>query len=78
MDQIKIVDDQLAFLLNNLEQKGILGCIDIIVLSDHGMAPTPPGEQFLILNDYVPNIGNDARIYDGVFPTIRPNNDTEG
>ena len=42
------------------------------------MAPTPPGEQFLILNDYVPNIGNDSRIYDGVFPTIRPNNDTEG
>lgn len=78
VDQIRNVDDQLAFLLDNLEQQGILGCLDIVVLSDHGMAPTPPGEKCLILNDYVPNIANDARIYEGVFPTIRPNNDTEG
>lgn len=61
-----------------LEEAGILGCVDVIVLADHGMAPSPTGEKFLILNDYVPNISNDARIYDGVFPSIRPYLDTEG
>jgi ectonucleotide pyrophosphatase/phosphodiesterase family protein 1/3 len=61
-----------------LEGAGILGCIDLIVLADHGMAPSPPGEKFLIMDDYVPNILNDAKIYDGVFPTIRPKLDTEG
>lgn len=61
-----------------MEGAGILGCVDLIVLADHGMAPSPPGEKFLIMDDYVPDILNDARIYDGVFPTIRPKLDTEG
>lgn len=61
-----------------MEQAGILGCVDLIVLSDHGMAPSPPGEKFLIMDNYVPNILNDARIYDGVFSTIRPKLGTEG
>lgn len=77
-DQVRIVDDVLQGFFDNLEGQGILGCIDLIVLADHGMAPSPPGEQFFIMNDYVPNILNDARIYDGVFPTIRPKLDTEG
>lgn len=65
-------------LFDKIEAAGILGCIDVIVLADHGMAPSPPGKQFFIMNDYVPNIAKDARIYDGVFPTIRPKLDTEG
>lgn len=77
-DQVKSVDHELQLLFDMLEGAGILGCIDLIVLADHGMAPSPPGEKFLIMDDYVPNILNDARIYDGVFPTIRPKLDTEG
>ncbi|KAI9555247.1 hypothetical protein GHT06_017762 [Daphnia sinensis] len=76
-DQVRIVDQELQALFDNMEQVGILGCVDVIVLADHGMAPSPPGEKFLIMNDYVPNILNDARIYDGVFSTIRPKLDTE-
>ncbi|EFX89997.1 hypothetical protein DAPPUDRAFT_190022, partial [Daphnia pulex] len=76
-DQIKSVDQELQILFDMLEGAGILGCIDLIVLADHGMAPSPPGEKFLIMDDYVPNILDDARIYDGVFPTIRPKLDTE-
>lgn len=77
-DQIQTVDREIEVLFNNLDEAGILGCIDVIVLADHGMAPAPTGEKFLILNEYVPNISKDARIYDGVFPSIRPYLDTEG
>ena len=65
-------------MLEKLEEVGILGCVDLIVLSDHGMASTPLGEKFLLLDDYVPNIGNDTLIYDEVFPAIRPKNDSKG
>jgi len=42
------------------------------------MVSTPLGEKFLLLDDYVPNIGNDTLIYDEVFPAIRPKNDSKG
>ena len=68
----------MKLLIESLEQAGILGCIDLIILSDHGMAPTPLGEKFLLLDDYVPNIGNDTIIFDEVFPAILPRNDSKG
>ena len=72
------MDEEVKFLLDSLEQEGILGCIDLVVMSDHGMASSPPGEKFLLMEDFIPNISNQARIYDGVVPSIRPNLDTEG
>lgn len=77
-EQIREVDQQIQNLLTNLEQEGILGCVNLIILADHGMASTPPGEQFLIMEELVPNITKAARIYDGVIPSIRPHLDTEG
>lgn len=77
-DEIFRVDQEVKFLLDGLEQEGILGCIDIIVLADHGMAPSPNGTQFYLMENLIPGISNQARIYDGVGPNIRPNVDTEG
>jgi len=77
-DEIFRVDQEVKFLLDGLEQEGILGCIDIIVLADHGMAPSPNGTQFYLMENLVPGISNQARIYDGVGPNIRPYVDTEG
>ena len=72
------MDQEIKFLLDGLEKEGILDCINIIVLADHGMAPSPNGTQIYLMENLVPGISNQARIYDGVGPTIRPNVDTEG
>ena len=77
-DVIRDVDNQVQYLLDLMEKEGILGCVDLMVVADHGMANTPVDEQFVLLEDLVPNIKKDARIYEGTVPTIRPNQDTEG
>lgn len=77
-DQIRRVDNEVKVFFSNLEQAKILGCVDVIILADHGMAPAPEGEKFVVMSDYVPDIKSSARIYDGVLPSIRPYLDTEG
>jgi len=39
------VDDALAALLDGLEARGLREAVDIIVVSDHGMAEVPPGQR---------------------------------
>lgn len=78
VEQIQRVDREVQVLFDNLQVAGILGCVDVIVLSDHGMAPAPEGEKFLIMENYIPDIVSSSRIYDGVLPQIRPYLDTEG
>ena len=77
-DQIVNVDQQIEALLQGMEESGILGCVDVMIVSDHGMASTPEEPNVLVLNDYVPDLPSTARVYDGVLPTIRPYNDSQG
>ena len=72
------VDSQLQSLLKGMEDNGILGCVDIMVVSDHGMASTPQGKYFVLLKDFISDVATTTRTYDGVFPNIRPNTDTQG
>jgi predicted AlkP superfamily pyrophosphatase or phosphodiesterase len=46
------VDRWMGMLLAGLEQRGLYDGINLLVVSDHGMAPTPP-EQMVYLADYV-------------------------
>src|SRR5690606_5187645 len=39
------VDDALATLLQGLQARGLRDTVDIIVVSDHGMAEVPPGQR---------------------------------
>jgi predicted AlkP superfamily pyrophosphatase or phosphodiesterase len=77
-DQIVNVDQQIEALLQGMEESGILGCVDVMIVSDHGMAATPEEPNVLFIKDYVPDLPNTARVYDGVLPTIRPYNDSQG
>jgi Type I phosphodiesterase / nucleotide pyrophosphatase len=77
-DEIMNVDSQLKSLLKGMEDSGILGCVDIMVVSDHGMASTPAGKYFVLLKDFISDVATTTRTYDGVFPNIRPNTDTQG
>ena len=77
-DMIQQVDQQIEYLLDQMRNESILGCINLIILADHGMASTPYGKQVVSLNKLMPNITSIARIYDGIIPSIRPHKDTEG
>lgn len=72
------VDREIQYLLDGMKREGILGCVDMMVLADHGMASTPAGKQSLILEELIPNITTNARVYDEINPSIRPHKDTKG
>ncbi|HVR30420.1 MAG TPA: ectonucleotide pyrophosphatase/phosphodiesterase [Thermoanaerobaculia bacterium] len=46
------VDRWIGLLLEGLEERGLFGRVNLLVVSDHGMADTP-GEQTLVLEDFV-------------------------
>ena len=51
-DAVSSVDAAIGRLLNGLRQRGIEERVNIIVVSDHGMAPTPP-KQAIFIDDYI-------------------------
>lgn len=60
--------------------KGILGCVDIIVVSDHGMASVPMNRNVVKLEEMVKDVASSAFCYDcaeGLTPTLRPINDSK-
>jgi predicted AlkP superfamily pyrophosphatase or phosphodiesterase len=50
------VDDALARLLSGLQARGLRDRVDLIVVSDHGMAAVPPGQREY-LDDYLAAAG---------------------
>jgi predicted AlkP superfamily pyrophosphatase or phosphodiesterase len=49
---IEQVDRWMGLLIEGLEQRGLYHRVNLLVVSDHGMAPTPPA-QTVYLEDYV-------------------------
>jgi predicted AlkP superfamily pyrophosphatase or phosphodiesterase len=49
---IRAVDAAVGLLLTGLEERGLLDQVNIIVVSDHGMAPTSPN-RVIFIDDYV-------------------------
>ncbi|XP_076061397.1 venom phosphodiesterase-like [Oratosquilla oratoria] len=65
-------DTILGNLLKRLMDLRILPCINLLVVADHGMADA--GQQRAIyLDEYIPNIENSTRFFDGIFGRIEPN-----
>lgn len=64
-------------LLDKLETLGLIPCVNIIVVADHGMASA--GENRTIdLVEYIEDIEQSAYIYSGAFGRINPKNDSDG
>ena len=79
-EQIQNVDHQIELLLNSMSANGLLGCVDIIILSDHGMASVPLNENVVKLEDMVKEIRSSAYCFDcaeGLTPTLLPVNDSQ-
>jgi predicted AlkP superfamily pyrophosphatase or phosphodiesterase len=69
-DAISLVDSYIARLVRGLEQRALLDAINIVVVSDHGMAPTSE-DRVVVLDDYIPL--KDVEVIDinptlGLFP----------
>jgi predicted AlkP superfamily pyrophosphatase or phosphodiesterase len=52
-DAIAATDTYLGRLMSGLEQRGLLSAANVVILSDHGMAPTHRSRT-IVVDDYVP------------------------
>ena len=77
-EQVTVVDGQIRRLVDGLINRKIFNCVNLIVVSDHGMADAPPGERLVHLSDYIPDLNETAIVFYGPVTSIRPHNDTRG
>ena len=52
--------------------------MNVIIVSDHGMADSPQGQKLVDLAKYVPDMQNSALTFLGPVTSIRPLKDTQG
>ena len=64
-------------LANGLIEKGLLDCINLIILSDHGMAPVGPAWT-IDIEDYIPDVYERAYVQTGAFARLDPKNKSDG
>lgn len=76
-EQLQYVDQMLQRLVDGLEEKKLLPCVNLIILADHGMASSV-GLPVIKLKDYIPDIYDAAFTYTGAFSRISPKNKSEG
>ena len=77
--KLRRVDHMLQRLLDGLEERELLPCVNLIVLADHGMASSAGiPHNNIKLTDYIPNIYDVAYTYNGAFPRIDSKNKSEG
>jgi predicted AlkP superfamily pyrophosphatase or phosphodiesterase len=79
-EQILNVDHHIEMLLNGMAARRLLGCVDIIILSDHGMASVPFEKNVVKLEEIDKDIRNSAYCFDcaeGLTPTLLPIKDSQ-
>ena len=59
-------------------ERKIFKCVNIILVSDHGMADSPSGKLVVDLEKYVPDLEESTLTFYGPVPSIRPKNDSYG
>ena len=64
-------------LLKGLKVRKLLDCVNILLVADHGMA-TAGDTRIIPLKDYIPDIVNVTRYWDGIFARFQPKNKSDG
>ncbi len=59
-------------------ERNISDCVNIIIVSDHGMADSPSGKLVVDLEKYIPELQESTLTFYGPVPSIRPKIDTNG
>ncbi|XP_071548743.1 venom phosphodiesterase-like isoform X2 [Panulirus ornatus] len=75
-DELKRMDQILTRLMDKLEARGLLPCVNIIVVADHGMAPAGK-DRVINLAQYIPDISETAYTFTGPFTRINPKVESE-
>ncbi|XP_063883864.1 venom phosphodiesterase-like [Scylla paramamosain] len=76
--KLQYVDQMLQRLVDGLEERELLSCVNLIILADHGMASSVDLPDYVInLKDYIPDIYDAAYTFTGAFSRIDPKNKSE-
>lgn len=69
------LDAVMGQLVEGLKERGLLACVNVLVLADHGMAEA--GQDKLInLSDYLPSLPDRARFWGGGFARFGPHDES--
>ena len=71
------MDEVLDRLVTGLNNVGLLDCVNLVIVSDHGMAACGPS-WVIKLEDYIPNLSNEAKTFTGTFTRINPKDKSNG
>ncbi|XP_064081999.1 venom phosphodiesterase-like [Macrobrachium nipponense] len=65
------VDSMVKKLVDGIERRRLLSCVNILIVADHGMAEAG-AERVIRLDEYIPDITLKTRFWDGVFGRMSP------
>ena len=68
-EKLVLVDNTIERLLQGLQDQGIINCVNLILLADHGGA-TAGYDKLIRLSDYMENIYDHAFFFGGAFSRI--------
>ncbi|KAK8378339.1 hypothetical protein O3P69_011080 [Scylla paramamosain] len=69
------LDEVIAQLVEGLKERGLLSCVNLFIVADHGMADA--GQERLIdLSTYLPALPERARVWGGGFARFGPSDDS--
>lgn len=77
-EKVAVVDKQIRRLIDGLVERNISNCVNIIIVSDHGMADSPSGHQLVELSRYIPDVQESTLTFYGPVTSIRPLNESRG
>ncbi|KAK7066956.1 ectonucleotide pyrophosphatase phosphodiesterase [Halocaridina rubra] len=69
------VDSMMKLLVEGLQVRNLLSCVNLLVVADHGMAEA--GDNRVIrLDDYIPNVVSRSRFWKGAFVRLQPHDNS--
>nr|XP_045581985.1 venom phosphodiesterase-like isoform X2 [Procambarus clarkii] len=76
MEQMLVgVDLEVKRLVEGLQARSLLACVNLLVISDHGMVQAGQ-DKAINLSSFIPNLANDTRFWKGAFGRFTPHDNT--
>lgn len=73
-----MIDSHVRMIVDGLMARNVFNCVNLIIVSDHGMADAPPDQKLIDLSKFVPDIQESVIFHHGPVPLVRPKNDIPG
>lgn len=72
------VDSMVKLLIEGLQARSLLACVNLLLVADHGMAKAGP-DRVIHLDKYIPDLLNaTTRVWDGTFSRFEPKDESTG